>query len=52
MYTSLYYPHATIRSEAVIKNALLLWDNLEFIAPWEDFEDNREIWGEIGRNLN
>jgi hypothetical protein len=38
MYSALYFPHTTIRSEAVVKTALLLWDKLEYIAPWPGFK--------------
>lgn len=38
MHTALYYPHTTLRDARLLKTALLLWDRLEFIAPWEDFE--------------
>ena len=33
MYTALYYPHITIRNGDLIKTALLLWDNVEYIVP-------------------
>lgn len=33
MYTSLYYPHTKIQSETLMKTALLLWDQVEYICP-------------------
>jgi hypothetical protein len=38
MRSALYYPHTTVDSEEIIKTALLLWDRLEYIVPWPDFE--------------
>lgn len=38
MRTALYYPHTGIRNLSLIKNALLLWDRVEYIAPWQDFD--------------
>jgi len=37
MFTALYYPHVTM-SPALVKNALFLWDRLEFVAPDKNFE--------------
>lgn len=34
---ALYYPHTNITDEAVLKRALLLWDNLELIVPHEGY---------------
>ena len=33
METALYYPDATIQSKGLLKNSLLLWDNVECIIP-------------------
>ena len=33
MYAALYYPHASIDNSDLIKSALLLWDQLEYIRP-------------------
>lgn len=33
MLKALYYPHTEIRSQIVLKNALLLWDEVETIVP-------------------
>ncbi|MDE2703973.1 MAG: hypothetical protein OXI35_02825 [Gemmatimonadota bacterium] len=32
--TALYYPHIAIQNEGLLKNALLLWDNIELICPF------------------
>lgn len=34
MLRALYYPHTEIASEVILKNALLLWDNIETIVPF------------------
>jgi hypothetical protein len=33
MFSALYYPHTGIQSPALMKQALLLWDQIEYIAP-------------------
>jgi hypothetical protein len=38
MRTALYYPHTEIRSAHLLKTCLLLWDQLEFIVPFEYFQ--------------
>src|SRR5581483_6738085 len=43
MRSALYYPHTRIRNAGLIKTALLLWDRLEYIVPWDHFRpDYRE----------
>lgn len=37
MKSALYYPHTEIRNEAIVKRALLTWDQLEFIAPYSGY---------------
>src|SRR5215203_4398440 len=37
MRSALYYPHTTVNSESILKTALLLWDYLEFIVPFNGF---------------
>jgi len=37
---ALYFPHTTPRDKTVLKEALLLWDELEFIIPWDGFVDH------------
>ncbi len=37
MLTALYYPHIAM-SEGLLKNALFLWDQLDFLAPYSSFE--------------
>jgi hypothetical protein len=41
--TALYYPYITISNEAVLKNALLLWDHIETIGPTIHSHRNHEI---------
>src|SRR5215813_11550068 len=38
MRSALYYPHTSVESVDLVKSALLLWDRLEFIVPWENFK--------------
>jgi hypothetical protein len=38
MLKALYYPHTEIRSEVILKNALLLWDSIETIVPNVDWQ--------------
>lgn len=33
MRVALYYPHTQIRDESLLKNALLLWDHVDYISP-------------------
>ena len=37
MQTAIYYPHTTPASSQILRTALLLWDEVEFIVPWEGF---------------
>lgn len=37
MRSALYYPHTQMKDEALLKNALLLWDQVEFISPTSSF---------------
>lgn len=46
MRTALYYPHTEVRSENLVRNALLTWDKLEYIAPYKGYRpsyDNAQI---------
>ena len=43
MLTALYYPHTRVKSKALLKNSLLLWDSLECIVPSGDWEDPNPI---------
>lgn len=40
--SAIYYPHTSVRSEALLKNALLLWDDLHFIVPRRGFRPHYE----------
>jgi hypothetical protein len=45
MRSALYYPHTHIQNESLIKTALLLWDRLEYIVPWDHFRSRyKERW--------
>jgi hypothetical protein len=45
MRSAVYYPYTSIDNIMLVKSALLLWDKLEFIVPWQGF--NHEYEGEI-----
>lgn len=45
MRSAVYYPHTSLDNAILVKSALLLWDELEFIVPWKDFDHKYE--GEI-----
>jgi hypothetical protein len=38
MNSALYFPLTTIRSPSLLREALLLWDRVETIVPWEGFQ--------------
>ena len=38
MLTAVYYPHTRIRDMSLLKNALLLWDRVEYIVPFQKWE--------------
>jgi hypothetical protein len=45
MRSALYYPHTQLHqegSERLLKHALLLWDELEFIVPHPDYQLSHE----------
>lgn len=55
MHSALYYPHTDVRSEDLMKSALLTWDRLHTIVPFKDYRPkygkNRvmaEAWEVIG----
>jgi hypothetical protein len=37
MYSALYYPHTSVQNPGLIRTALLFWDELHYIVPWEGF---------------
>lgn len=57
MYSALYYPHTKIRSEEILKTALLLWDEIHTIVPWEHYSieagppEELEAFDLIGQKL-
>ncbi len=42
MYTALYFPHTEVRSESLVKTALLTWDKLETIIPFPGYRPKYE----------
>ena len=36
MNSALYFPHTRVNSQSLLREALLLWDRVETIVPWED----------------
>jgi hypothetical protein len=42
MRSAYYYPHTEIRNEAVMKTALLLWDEIHVISPWDRFRPHQK----------
>lgn len=38
MRSALYYPHTRIQDQSLLRTALLLWDSVEVLLPWEQFE--------------
>jgi hypothetical protein len=40
---ALYYPHTEIGSEAILKNALLLWDEIETIVPGREWKSSSRM---------
>lgn len=58
MNSALYYPHTDVRSEDLMKSALLTWDKLHTIIPHQgykpDYGNNKmmaEAWELIGEGL-
>lgn len=45
---ALYYPHTDITNEAIIKNALLLWDQVETIIPSETWRPEMGTTTDLG----
>lgn len=41
MQKALYFPHTDIENPVILKNALLLWDNVETIVPWQNWRPRR-----------
>jgi hypothetical protein len=42
MRSALYYPHTQIPSTSLLKTSLLLWDNLQFIVPYQGYKSQYE----------
>jgi hypothetical protein len=41
MLKALYYPHTEIGNQTILKNALLLWDNIETIVPFHGWVSSK-----------
>jgi hypothetical protein len=58
MRSAIYYPHTKIRSASFLKSALLLWDEVHVIVPWEGYElepsprDEAAAFEVVGRKLH
>jgi hypothetical protein len=58
MRSAIYYPHTKIRSASLLKSALLLWDEVHIIVPWEWYAidpsspDQAAAFEIIGRKLH
>lgn len=52
MLNAIYYPHTAVRDENFLKHALLYWDEIEYIAPFEDFNALPRYPGEASRVLS
>jgi hypothetical protein len=49
MRSAIYYPHTSVDNEMLVKSALLLWDKLECIVPWQGF--NHPYQGEMAQAM-
>jgi hypothetical protein len=38
MPKAIYYPFADVTNDSILKAGLVLWDKLQFIAPWKGYE--------------
>lgn len=43
MRSALYYPHTRIQTEQLLKRALLLWDYIYVITPWQGYQPYYEL---------
>jgi hypothetical protein len=46
-HTAVYYPHTTLRSPDLLRTALLLWDHVDCIVPWPNFEITQDLPPEL-----
>jgi hypothetical protein len=51
MLGAIYYPHTAVRDENFLKHALLYWDEINYISPWEDFSALPRYSGETTKAL-
>lgn len=58
MRSAIYYPEIEITSEATMRAALLMWDELKVIVPWRGFQPDlkpplmAEAWELIGSTMD
>src|SRR4029077_15195082 len=45
MQNTLYFPHIHVRTERLMKSALFLWDQVEFITPYENYRISYQKFG-------
>src|SRR5579864_3627015 len=45
MQNALYFPHIHVRTDRLMKTALLLWDQVEFITPWDNYQISYREFG-------
>jgi len=48
---AVYYPHTAIHDENFLKHALLYWDEVQFISPWQGFNALPRYSSETARAL-
>lgn len=51
MAAALYYPHSTIATRGLLKNALLLWDRVECISPRPGYHPPARLSGQYAEAL-
>src|SRR5260370_24743755 len=51
MRSALYYPHVEVTRLGLLQTALLLWDHLEYIQPFEHFRPDYKGHPECRRGM-
>ena len=51
MLNAVYYPHTAVRDENFLKHALLYWDKVEYISPFDNFNSLPRYPAETTRRL-
>jgi hypothetical protein len=44
-YSAVYYPHTTLRTPDLLRTALLVWDYVDCIVPWQGFSVTEDLSG-------